>query len=46
VANAAIIALLLRISDAYRRPAPMPATGPLFDPNAVAESPTTVVQTG
>jgi cell division protein FtsW (lipid II flippase) len=46
VANAAIIALLLRISDAYRRPAPRAATGPLFDPNAVADSPTTVVQTG
>ncbi len=42
VANAAIIALLLRISDSARRQAP---DGPLFDPNAVADSPTQVVKT-
>jgi cell division protein FtsW (lipid II flippase) len=42
VANAAIIALLLRISDSARRQAP---EGLLFDPNAVADSPTQVVKT-
>ncbi|WP_235608215.1 FtsW/RodA/SpoVE family cell cycle protein, partial [Frankia casuarinae] len=45
VANAAIIALLLRVSDAARRaPEPVP-DAPLFDPGAVAESPTQVVKT-
>ncbi|WP_268761418.1 hypothetical protein, partial [Frankia sp. AvcI1] len=45
VANAAIIALLLRVSDSARR-APEPASdAPLFDPGAVADSPTQVVKT-
>ena len=45
VANAAIIALLLRVSDSARR-APEPALdAPLFDPGAVSESPTQVVKT-
>lgn len=45
VANAAIIALLLRVSDSSRRaPEPVP-DAPLFDPSAVAESPTQVVRT-
>ncbi|OHV28092.1 cell cycle protein [Parafrankia soli] len=45
VANAAIIALLLRISDAARRLEEPVPDAPLFDPNAVAESPTQVVKT-
>ncbi|WP_131744631.1 FtsW/RodA/SpoVE family cell cycle protein [Frankia sp. Cppng1_Ct_nod] len=45
VSNAAIIALLLRISDSYRRPASSEPAAPLFDPNAVADSPTQVVRT-
>ncbi len=45
VSNAAIIALLLRISDSYRRPDPATPAAPLFDPNAVADSPTQVVRT-
>ncbi|SNQ48297.1 Uncharacterized FtsW-like protein [Frankia canadensis] len=45
VANAAIIALLLRVSDSARR-APEPVLdAPLFDPGAVSESPTQVVKT-
>ncbi|HMA45928.1 MAG TPA: FtsW/RodA/SpoVE family cell cycle protein [Frankiaceae bacterium] len=42
VANAGLVALLLRISDAGRRPPTRSA--PLFDPAAVAESPTEVVR--
>ncbi len=45
VSNAAIIALLLRISDSYRRPASATPAAPLFDPTAVADSPTQVVKT-
>ncbi|AEH07748.1 MULTISPECIES: FtsW/RodA/SpoVE family cell cycle protein [Protofrankia] len=45
VSNAAIIALLLRISDSYRRPDPATPAAPLFDPNAVADSPTQAVRT-
>jgi cell division protein FtsW (lipid II flippase) len=45
VANAAIVALLLRISDGARRAAPKAPDAPLFDPGAVAESPTQVVKT-
>lgn len=45
VANAAIIALLLRISDSARRIEKPVPDAPLFDPNAVAESPTQVVKT-
>jgi cell division protein FtsW (lipid II flippase) len=45
VANAAIIALLLRISDSARRPPVQTAAAPLFDPDAVADSPTQVVKT-
>jgi cell division protein FtsW (lipid II flippase) len=45
VSNAALIALLLRISDAGRRPAPAAPAAPLFDPGAVADSPTQVVRT-
>jgi cell division protein FtsW (lipid II flippase) len=42
VANAAIIALLLRISDSARRQAPV---GQLYDPSAVADAQTQVVKT-
>ncbi|MBX6390803.1 MAG: FtsW/RodA/SpoVE family cell cycle protein [Frankia sp.] len=44
VANAAIIALLLRISDSARRPE-KPGSAPLYDPDAVAEAKTQVVKT-
>jgi cell division protein FtsW (lipid II flippase) len=45
VANAAIITLLLRISDGDREPARRKPAAPLFDPSAVADSPTQVVRT-
>jgi cell division protein FtsW (lipid II flippase) len=45
VANAAIIALLLRISDSARRQEKAAPAAPLFDPSAVADSPTQVVKT-
>ncbi|MCM3887440.1 FtsW/RodA/SpoVE family cell cycle protein [Frankia sp. R82] len=45
VANAAIIALLLRVSDSARRAPEPPSDAPLFDPGAVSESPTQVVKT-
>jgi len=44
VANAILIALLLRISDAGRRPPPPPSdVVPLYDSEAVVDSPTQVV---
>ncbi len=44
LANAILIALLLRISDAGRRPPPSPSDAvPLYDPQAVEDSPTQVV---
>nr|MDT0667725.1 FtsW/RodA/SpoVE family cell cycle protein [Micromonospora sp. DSM 115978] len=46
IANAAIIALLLRISDSARRnPETVGTDAPLFDPGAVADSPTQEVKT-
>jgi cell division protein FtsW (lipid II flippase) len=45
VANAAIIALLLRISDAGRRQEDKARRAPLFDPSAVADVHTQVVKT-
>ncbi len=45
VANAILIALLLRISDAGRRPPPAPSDSvPLYDSQAVVDSPTQVVK--
>lgn len=44
VANMLVIALLIRISDAGRRPPASESQQPLFDPDAVSERPTQVVQ--
>lgn len=43
VANMALVGLLLRISDAARRTLAPAAPVPLFDPAAVADSPTQIV---
>ncbi len=43
LANTALIALLLRISDAARRPSQSAPAVPLFDPDAIADSPTQAV---
>ncbi len=44
MANAALMALLLRISDAGRRPPPPSGSAPLYDPRAISDSPTQAVQ--
>lgn len=44
VANYALVALLLRISDAARRPAPSRAAAPVPPPAPIAEAPTQMVE--
>jgi hypothetical protein len=47
IANAALIAFLVRVSDASRRPPQAPGSAPLVDPSAVrqlSDAPTQVVQ--
>lgn len=44
VANYALVALLLRVSDAARRPAPSRTTAPTPPPAPIAEAPTQMVQ--
>jgi cell division protein FtsW (lipid II flippase) len=44
LANAALLGMLLRISDAGRRPPPPSGNAPLYDPRAIADSPTQAVQ--
>jgi cell division protein FtsW (lipid II flippase) len=44
MANAALLGLLLRISDAGRRPPPPSGNAPLYDPRAISDSPTQAVQ--
>lgn len=44
MANAALLGLLIRISDAGRRPPPPSGNAPLYDPRAISDSPTQAVQ--
>jgi cell division protein FtsW (lipid II flippase) len=44
MANGALLGLLLRISDAGRRPPPPSGNAPLYDPRAISDSPTQAVQ--
>ena len=44
MANAVLIGLLLRISDAGRRAPPPSGSAPLYDPRAMADSPTQTVR--